>query len=175
MELGNNGIELDVYKSLAEVGRLSWLPGFAQRLPWQDIYFGANYARIDSEIDLGESQGIQTNAQRPLQGQSKYVGNASISYQHPEGRTEATLLFNVFGERISRVGVNGLPDVYEQPFNQLDFTLAHQLPWDGWRMRCSSYASAIRRRRSGPSPGCGDASRSTGDASRSSSSPGATT
>lgn len=131
----NIGIELDVYKSLAEVGRLSWLPGFAQRLPWQDIYFGANYARIDSEIDLGESQGIQTNAQRPLQGQSKYVGNASISYQHPEGRTEATLLFNVFGERISRVGVNGLPDVYEQPFNQLDFTLAHQLPWDGWRMR----------------------------------------
>lgn len=131
----NVGIEFDVYVSMANVGETAWLPGFLRELPWKDVYFGANYARIDSEIDLGDNQGIQTNALRPLQGQSKYVGNASLSYQHPEGLTEATLLYNVFGERISRVGVNGLPDVYEQPFGQLDFTLSQKLPWAGWKSK----------------------------------------
>jgi len=126
----NIGIEFDVYKSLDFVGRLDFLPRFFKSLPWQDVYFGANYARIDSEIDLGDP-GIQTNTVRPLQGQSKYVGNASVSYLHPEGRTEAQLSWNVFGERISRVGVNGLPDVYEQPFNQVDLTLSQALPWEG--------------------------------------------
>ncbi len=130
----NIGIEFDVYRSLERVGKFGFLPSFLQRLPWQDVYVGANYARIDSEIDLGDP-GIQTNAVRPLQGQSKYVANASLSYLHPEGRTEAQLSWNVFGERISRVGVNGLPDVYEQPFHQLDFTLSQQLPWDGFGLK----------------------------------------
>lgn len=130
----NVGVEFDVYKSLDGVGRLGFLPSFLQRLPWQDVYIGANYARIDSEIDLGDP-GIQTNAVRPLQGQSKYVANASLSYLHPEGRTEAQLSWNVFGERIFRVGVNGLPDVYEQPFNQVDFTLSQKLPWDGFGLK----------------------------------------
>ncbi len=131
----NIGIEFDVYVSLDKVGRFDFLPGFLQRLPWEDIYFGANYARIDSEIDLGDNQGIQTNALRPLQGQSKYVANASLSYQPAEGNTEATLLYNVSGERIFRVGVSGLPDVYEQPFPQLDFTLSQKLPWEGFGLK----------------------------------------
>jgi hypothetical protein len=130
----NIGIEFDVYRSLERVGKLGFLPSFLQRLPWQDVYIGANYARIDSEIDLGDP-GIQTNAVRPLQGQSKFVANASLSYLHPEGRTEAQLSWNVFGERISRVGVNGLPDVYEQPFHQVDFTLSQKLPWDGFGLK----------------------------------------
>jgi hypothetical protein len=131
----NIGIEFDVYRSLDAIGRVGLLPGFLKRLPWQDVYFGANYSRIDSEIDLGENQGIQTNAVRPLQGQSKYVANASVSYQPTDGNTEATLLYNVFGERIFRVGVSGLPDVYEQPFHQLDLTVSHKLPWEGFGLK----------------------------------------
>lgn len=131
----NVGVEFDLYKSMAEIGQLQILPNFLANVPWSDLYVGANYARIDSEIDLGENQGIQTNALRPLQGQSKYVANASLSYQHPEGKSEATLLYNVFGERISRVGVSGLPDVFEQAFGQLDFTLSHTLPWPNWKFK----------------------------------------
>lgn len=127
----NIGIEFDLYASLGSLGASESLPGFLRRVPWEDLYVGANYARIDSEIDLGDP-GIQTNTVRPLQGQSKYVGNLSLSYLHPEGRTEAQLSYNVFGERISRVGINGLPDVYEQPFNQLDLTLSQALPWQGF-------------------------------------------
>jgi hypothetical protein len=134
-EATNRGIELDLYKSLDFVERFDWMPAFIKAWPLADVYVGANYAWIESEIDLGDNQGTQTNAIRPLQGQSPYVANLSLSYQHPEGRTEATLLYNVSGERISRVGDSGLPDIYEQPFNQLDFTLSQELPWEGWKLK----------------------------------------
>jgi TonB-dependent receptor len=134
-EASNQGIEFDLYKSLSGVDRLQWLPDWLRSLPWSDIYVGANYARIESEIDLGDNQGIQTNAQRPLQGQSPYVANLSLSYLHPEGDIESTLLYNVSGERISQVGSSGLPDIYEQPFDQLDFTLSAKLPWEGWKFK----------------------------------------
>jgi hypothetical protein len=131
----NVGIEFDLYKSFAEVGSFEFWPRFMRELPWSELYLGANYAWIDSEIDLGDNQGIQTNAKRPLQGQSKYVANVSISWQPADGLTEATLLYNVFGERISRVGVSGLPDIVEEPFDQLDFTMSRTLPWPDWKMK----------------------------------------
>lgn len=131
----NQGVELDAYKSLDQLNGRSWMPKFLTRLPWQDVFIGANYAWIESEIDLGANQGIQTNATRPLQGQSPYVANLSLAYLDPEGAHEATLLYNVSGARITQVGVSGLPDVYEQPFGQLDFTLRSRLPWDGWSAR----------------------------------------
>ena len=34
----------------------------------------------------------------------------------------ATLVYNVFGERLYVAGRNGAPDAFEQPFNSLDFT-----------------------------------------------------
>jgi hypothetical protein len=134
-EAVNRGVEFDLYKSLDFAERIEWLPGFLRGLPLADVYVGANYAWIESEIDLGDQQGTQTNSIRPLQGQSPYVLNLSLSYQKPDGATEATLLYNVSGERISRVGDSGLPDIYEQPFGQLDFTLSQALPWEGWKLK----------------------------------------
>lgn len=134
-EAENVGVEFDLYKGLSFVRGWNRLPGFLGRLPWDDLYAGANYARIESEVDLGEAQGIQTNRVRPLQGQSPYVANFSLSWL-PTGRNvEATLLYNVAGERIALVGVNGLPDIVEQPFHQLDFTLGAALPWEGWKAK----------------------------------------
>jgi hypothetical protein len=131
----NTGIEIDYYRSLASVGRAGWLPDFLKRVPWQDVFISANYARIDSTIDLGEDPGLVTNVSRPLQGQSPYVANLSLSYLPEDGDVEATLLYNVSGERISRVGIRGIPDTLEQPFHQLDFTLSAALPWDGWKAK----------------------------------------
>ncbi|MEX0914376.1 MAG: TonB-dependent receptor, partial [Wenzhouxiangellaceae bacterium] len=42
-------------------------------------------------------------------------------------RFEWTLLFNSFGERISRAGALGQPDIFEQPFEQLDFTAKYRI------------------------------------------------
>ena len=131
----NTGIEVDLYKNLGVVRGRRWLPAFLGRLPWDALYLGANYARIESEVDLGSAQGIQTNRVRPLQGQSPYVANLTLSWLPEDRDIEATLLYNVAGERIALVGVNGLPDILEQPFRQLDFTLGAALPWQGWKAK----------------------------------------
>jgi outer membrane receptor protein involved in Fe transport len=133
------GIELDIYKSLGFVERLKPLRGLfkatrADRLPWADIYLGFNYAKIESAIALGADQAFQTNQDRPLQGQSPYVLNFQLGYQHPEGKREATLLYNVFGKRIAQVGVEGAPDIYEEPFGQLDLVYSQKFA-HGWSMR----------------------------------------
>jgi len=88
---------------------------------------GANLTLIRSEIDLGTLQGLQTSAKRPLQGQSPYVVNVNVGYERPESGTEVALLYNVYGRRISEVGINTLPDVYEQAFHRVDLTLTQQL------------------------------------------------
>ncbi|WP_371877537.1 TonB-dependent receptor domain-containing protein [Pyxidicoccus parkwayensis] len=88
---------------------------------------GANLTLIRSQIDLGELQGLQTNAKRPLQGQSPYVINVNLGYERPESGTEVALLYNVYGRRVSEVGTNGLPDVYEQPFHRVDLALTQRL------------------------------------------------
>lgn len=96
-------------------------------------YFTAgNYAYIDSEIDLDKTSPenqtdifipFLTSDKRPMQGQSPYVVNLQIGYDNFFTRRSAVLLYNVNGERISSLGINGNPDVYEQPFHKLDFVV----------------------------------------------------
>jgi hypothetical protein len=111
----NRGIELDYFRSLEFLGER-----------WTNFYTAANYAWIDSEIDLGGVNDIQTNDARPMQGQSPYVANLQLGYRTPDNDLEATLLYNVFGKRISQVGVFGAPDIYERDFHSLDFNLRKQ-------------------------------------------------
>ena len=61
-----------------------------------------------------------------MQGTSPWVVNVNASWQHPTSGTTLSLLYNVYGPRISEVGIQGLPDVYEQPFHRLDLALYQQ-------------------------------------------------
>jgi outer membrane receptor protein involved in Fe transport len=113
----NFGLELDVFKSF----------GFIHE-SIEDLYFGGNATWVYSRIELGEDvEGTQTNEKRPLQGQSPYIFNAQLGYDNIEIGTKATILYNVFGERIRIVGAVGLPDIYEQPFHQLDLVASQEL------------------------------------------------
>ena len=87
---------------------------------------GANVSLIYSRIQLDPSS-PQTNYERPLQGQSPYVANAFVTWSKPEWGTEAGVFYNVYGPRISDVGIQGLPDVVEQPFHRLDLTVTQRL------------------------------------------------
>ena len=111
----NRGIELDYFRGMEFLGAR-----------WTNFYTAANYAWIDSEIDLGGVNDIQTNDARPMQGQSPHVANLQFGYRTPDNALEATLLYNVFGKRISQVGVFGAPDIYEQDFHSLDLNLRKQ-------------------------------------------------
>jgi hypothetical protein len=85
-----------------------------------DVVVGGNVAFIASQVDLSETAGNQTSEERPLQGQSPWVVNATIGYDNPDIRTSVSLLYNVFGPRIVAVGTAGIPDTYELPVHQLD-------------------------------------------------------
>jgi len=84
------------------------------------FYIDGNLSLINSEVQLGDAGAQQTNQNRPLQGQSPWIVNFTLGYENLVSRTKAALLFNMAGERITSVGVKGLPDGYEQPAPQLD-------------------------------------------------------
>lgn len=108
----NYGIEFEFRKSM----------GFIMD-SLDDLYFSGNFAFIESDVQLGEGGGDVTSKNRALQGQSPYVINLSLNYDNPESKRNIALLYNTFGKRISNVGYSGLPDVYEQPFQRLDFVV----------------------------------------------------
>ena len=57
---------------------------------------------------------------RELQGQAPFIVNVSLDYTTDDWGT-ARVLYNTIGERLSTVGANGLPDIFEQRRDQLDF------------------------------------------------------
>lgn len=109
------GLELEARTSL---GRL--LPILSS------VKVGANLSLIVSRIQLN-SISPQTNHQRPLQGQSPWVANAFINWSRPQWGLDAAINYNVYGPRISDVGIQGLPDVVEQPFHRLDASVSQSL------------------------------------------------
>ena len=133
------GIELDYSQSLGWIGNhewLSWLAdfdwGFIGPFDWDNYTLSFNYAWIESTVDIDTSLTTQTNPDRPLQGQSPWVVNFQFGYHSPDSPSEWSLLYNEFGERISQAGVLGQPDIYEQPFAQLDFVYKRRFA-DHWR------------------------------------------
>lgn len=119
----NLGAELEFRAQFAESTRFL-----------HNLYYAGNLSFIHSRVTLDDSSGIQTSNSRPLQGQSPYVVNLRVGYENADWGFHTALLYNVFGKRIAEVGAEGLPDVYEQPFHQLDFVLRKRL----WSSLCMS-------------------------------------
>ncbi len=92
-----------------------------------DLYLAGNFAYIESQVDLGDEGGVATSEERPLQGQSPYVVNMTLGYDNPDLGSSVAVLYNIIGERIVEVGSQGAPDVYEEPYNQLDFVVSQTL------------------------------------------------
>jgi hypothetical protein len=133
------GVEVDYSQSLGWIEDFAWLDwlaefewGFLGPFDWAYYHIAFNYAWIDSTVEIDSSLTTQTNSDRPLQGQSPWVINLQLGYYNPDSPTEWSLLYNEFGERISQAGVLGQPDIYEQPFPQLDFVYKRRFSED-WR------------------------------------------
>ncbi|MEL7168154.1 MAG: TonB-dependent receptor, partial [Bacteroidota bacterium] len=112
--------------------------------PLANFSVGLNLTLTSSNVDIPERELLarqvsrctteeldggtcDVDTQRELQGQSPYIVNADLGYQNFESGTTASLLFNVFGSRLSGVGFAGTPDIFEQPSPQLDFTFSQGL------------------------------------------------
>jgi TonB-dependent receptor len=115
LQAENYGIEIEVRKNLGFVH--SFLSPFS-------IF--ANYTYIDSEVTI-KPAGIHTvnmtSQERPLQGQSDHIANLVLEYTLKNWDLTTRLLYNYVGERISDVGVLGLPDIIEEPTNWLDLIM----------------------------------------------------
>jgi hypothetical protein len=109
------GVELE---ARAGLGR------FAHAL--RHLRVGGNLAVMRSRIELPTENMLLTSRERPMAGQSPFVLNLSLGYADP-GLGELNLLYNVIGERITDVGIEGLPDTYEQPLHRVDLVASRGL------------------------------------------------
>lgn len=73
----------------------------------------------------GQTTTSITNDVRRLVGHSEWVANLQFGYDSPDGNHSASLVYNVFGERIIVPGVNGNEDAQEDPFHSLDFVYSY--------------------------------------------------
>lgn len=112
------GVEAEVRKSFDNV----FDNNFLKRLT---LIF--NGALISSAIELPENlDNLDHN--RAMQGQSPYILNGSLFYNHPEAGWQASVMYNVFGKRIFAVGdKDANPNQYEMSRHQLDLTITKRL------------------------------------------------
>jgi outer membrane receptor protein involved in Fe transport len=109
------GAELELRK------RLDFISGL------QHFTFQSNLAYIYSRVKNASTANVSVD--RPLQGQSPYVINTSLMYDHEKTGLNATLLFNQIGRRIAYVGniKQGVPDIWEAPRPLVDFQVSKKL------------------------------------------------
>jgi outer membrane receptor protein involved in Fe transport len=72
-----------------------------------------------------KDEGVSIN--RPMQGQSPYVVNASLQYDLSKYGLTSTLLFNQVGRRILYVGNDVVPAIWENPRPVLDFQITKKV------------------------------------------------
>lgn len=99
---------------------------------WSDfVYIQANAAFIDSEVQL-DGQGLETSSRRPLQGQADEVFNLQVGY---DGELhDIDVSYNHVGKRLQIAGIQGQPDVYEEPSDQLDLNYSYWLT-ESWKLK----------------------------------------
>lgn len=95
----------------------------------------SNVSVINSKVEIDGSQGNQTSKVRPLQGQSPYVANLQLFYDRPQKKITSGVIYNIVGKRITEVGTNARPDVYEQPVHQLDYVFNQNMGKWGYGFR----------------------------------------
>ncbi len=125
-QAGNQGVEVEVRRSLGSLARAL-----------ETVTLIANYAFIDSEIEIDPESTAATNPTRPLVGQPDNVGNLVLEWAPRRGDTTLRLLYNWSDDRIAFAGGLGLPDVLEESRGTLDLVLRQGL-WRGLTLKVSA-------------------------------------
>lgn len=98
-------------------------------------HFGisTNVTLVRSEIDMTEQEfrarkNFEKDSQnvddtRDMAGQAPYIINAGFTYDNSDLGLDAGFFYNVKGETLTAVGGGLFPDVYSQPFHNLNFNM----------------------------------------------------
>lgn len=108
------GIEFEGRKALSTLTDIPVL---------KDLSFNVNASLIWSEVFLGDDVRFQ-DSRRALQGQSPYVLNAGLFYNHLSSDLNVGIAYNVTGPRIFVAGNANNPEIYELPRHQVDLTVS---------------------------------------------------
>lgn len=108
----NVGVEFELRKQLGLLGE--WARGLTAF---------SNVTLMNSEVELDSVALTVTDQTRRLVGQAPYVVNTGLTYSNMSGNLNATVLYNVVGERITAAGVIPLPNIVEKPRHLLDLSL----------------------------------------------------
>ena len=116
------GVEVEFLKDLTFLGGIG-----------NNMFVSGNVTLSDSDITLNtqnivEQTGVSTaitNVERRLTGHSEYVVNLQLGFDSDNGKHSASMVYNVFGERIILPGIDGFNDTFEQPFHSLDFVYTY--------------------------------------------------
>ncbi len=99
--------------------------------------FNTTLMYTNSEVDKNRPGYFDTFEQRKLQGASNWLINSDLKYEFDFSKTwqnSATLVYNVYGERIYAVGIANLDHIYERPFHKLDFVWTSSLS-GSWELK----------------------------------------
>ena len=108
------------------------------------MFVSGNYTRTKSEVSASDGDTVQpfgfaapvqatlfVRDGSTLQGQSDDIANLQIGVESESTNSQATLIANYVGERISARGRPGQPDYIDKPGTQLDLVIKKGLVWSG--------------------------------------------
>ncbi|MEO5674659.1 MAG: TonB-dependent receptor [Chitinophagales bacterium] len=104
----NIGFELEGRQSMGFIGR-----------SFENFFAYANFTYIKSKVFVGGTTS-DTSANRPLEGQSPFVLNASLIYTEPNSKFGIAAMFNYIGDRLYLVGSVTEPSIWEKVHPTLD-------------------------------------------------------
>ena len=99
----------------------------------EHFHAGGNLSLVRSEVNIDSTElklrralDPQADSKRSLQGQSPFLVNLDLSYDHFATGTAAGIYYNIFGRRLAEVSLGGTPDVFEEMRGTLDCTFSQQ-------------------------------------------------
>ncbi|HAQ60520.1 TPA: hypothetical protein DCR49_00715, partial [Candidatus Delongbacteria bacterium] len=116
------GIELEVKKDLDQIH------------PFMKYFFvSANFSYIISEVRIPDSEMAailvadpDADNTRPLEGQPEYIFNFYFQFNNKETDTNASINYNLTGEKLSENSIGGTPDIYEVPSHKIGFSFGQK-------------------------------------------------
>lgn len=106
----------DKYKNFSASGNLTVV---RSRIDMTDAEFNAR--------ENNKRTGEDVENEREMAGQAPYVINFGITYNNYEKGIRSGLFYNIKGPTLIIVGTGFVPDIYQQPFHNLNFGFSKQL------------------------------------------------
>jgi hypothetical protein len=90
-----------------------------------------DFIQVGANVTLSYSRVVTDPAResraRPLIGQSPVLVNVNVALGREGFPLSGMLFYNAYGERVEDVGRDGIPDVYQDPFHQLDAVVNYEI------------------------------------------------